>query len=98
MSVPGAVAARCVDSQRLSDVAGRPLAARTKGNRPGCLCAESRDIGAYDTCPHGCVYCYAVQHRDRARRAFKAHDASAQSLVTTGRPAPADAQAALSLS
>ena len=98
LMVPGAVAARCVDSQRLSDVAGRPLAARTKGNRPGCLCAESRDIGAYDTCPHGCVYCYAVQHRDRARRAFKAHDASAESLVTTGRPAPAHAQTALSLS
>ena len=48
--------ARCVDAARLSRVAGRPIAARTKGNRSGCFCAESRDIGAYDTCPHGCVY------------------------------------------
>jgi Domain of unknown function (DUF1848) len=66
--------ARCVDAARLSDVAGRPIAARQKGNRPGCECAESRDIGAYDTCPHGCVYCYAVQNRSRAQARFKAHD------------------------
>ena len=59
LEVPGTAPSRCIDADRLSDVAGRPIGARTKGNRPGCLCAESRDIGAYDTCPHGCVYCYA---------------------------------------
>lgn len=78
-----AAAARCVDAARLSEVAGRPVAARTKGNRPGCLCAESRDIGVYDTCPHGCVYCYAVRHRDRARAAHRAHDPAANSLAGT---------------
>jgi hypothetical protein len=72
--VEGVAPARCVDAGRLSDVAGRPIAARQKGNRPGCACAESRDIGAYDTCPHGCVYCYAVQNRNRAQARFKAHD------------------------
>lgn len=66
--------ARCVDAARLSDVAGRPIRARSKGNRPGCGCHESRDIGAYDSCPHGCVYCYAVADRDRAKRQFAAHD------------------------
>jgi len=64
--------ARCIDAGRLSDVAGRPITARTKGNRPGCLCAESRDIGAYDTCPHGCVYCYAVQSQPTAKRRLRA--------------------------
>ncbi|MEE8270849.1 MAG: DUF1848 domain-containing protein [Alphaproteobacteria bacterium] len=78
---PGLAPSRCIDAGRLSDVAGRPLAARTKGNRPGCLCAESRDIGAYDTCPHGCAYCYAVRHRDAARCAFKGHDPSAPALA-----------------
>lgn len=67
-------AARCIDADRLSDVAGRPISARTKGNRPGCLCAESRDIGAYDTCPHGCVYCYAVRDPALAKRRHRAHD------------------------
>lgn len=78
---PGTAPAACVDAGRLSDMAGRPIAARTKGNRPGCFCAESRDIGAYDTCPHGCVYCYAVRSRDAARRAHKAHDPAAPMLA-----------------
>ncbi|NNG03597.1 MAG: DUF1848 domain-containing protein [Inquilinus sp.] len=72
--VDGLAPSRCIDAVRLSDVAGRPIAARTKGNRPGCQCAESRDIGAYDTCPHGCAYCYAVSDGARARAAFRARD------------------------
>ena len=78
--VDGLSPSRCIDAARLSDVAGRPVAARTKGNRPGCLCAESRDIGAYDTCPHGCVYCYAVGDRARAQAAFRACDPAAPML------------------
>lgn len=27
--------------------------------RPACACLPSRDIGAYNTCMHLCVYCYA---------------------------------------
>lgn len=82
--VPGVGAARCIDADRLSDVAGRPVAAREKGNRPGCLCAESRDIGAYDTCPHGCVYCYAVANRAVAQRRFAAHDPAGEFLFAPG--------------
>jgi hypothetical protein len=80
----GAVAARCIDAERLSDVAGRPIAAKQKGNRPGCLCHRSRDIGAYETCPHGCVYCYAVSDRDAARQHFKAHDPAGEFLFPPG--------------
>jgi hypothetical protein len=78
--VEGAEPAHCIDAERLSDVAGRDVAAKTKGNRPGCLCAESRDIGAYDTCPHGCVYCYAVSSRARARERLRTHDPAADRL------------------
>ncbi|MCY4500388.1 MAG: DUF1848 family protein, partial [Alphaproteobacteria bacterium] len=49
-------------------------------NRPGCACAASRDIGAYDTCPHGCLYCYANASPKAARRRFKAHDPEAEML------------------
>ena len=72
--------ARCIDAHRLSDIAARPILAREKGNRAGCLCAESRDIGAYDTCAQGCVYCYAVQDHASAAKRIKALDADAACL------------------
>lgn len=77
----GLAEAACIDAARLSDVAGHAVAARTKGNRPGCRCAESRDIGAYDSCPHGCAYCYAVADRAQAQRRHRAHDPDAERLI-----------------
>lgn len=84
-TVPGTAPARCVDARRLEDVARewgqpRPVRARLKGNRPGCLCSESRDIGEYDTCPHGCTYCYAVTSRTLAKRRFREHDPAGEFL------------------
>lgn len=76
----GVSGAACIDAARLSALAGRDIAARQKGNRPGCLCAESRDIGAYDTCAHGCAYCYAVNNHGKARDAVRRHDAGAELL------------------
>ena len=78
--VPGLGEARCIDAERLSDVAQCAIAARESGNRSGCRCALSRDIGAYDTCPHGCVYCYAVSSKSRAVANFRAHDPAAERL------------------
>jgi transposase len=72
--LPGVADARCVDAERLSGVAGRPIAARLKGNRPDCGCYQSRDIGEYNTCPHGCVYCYAVSSERVAGLRFGRHD------------------------
>lgn len=85
---PGVVEARCVDTQRLSDVAGQPVAAKLKGNRPECGCFASRDIGEYDTCPHGCVYCYAVMNREVALRRFRQHDPNGEFLFTPDGYAP----------
>ena len=84
---PGCGEARCVDAPRLADVAHKPLTACLKGNRKECGCYESRDIGEYDTCPHGCVYCYAVRNHDLAKSRFQQHDPHGESLF----PLPPDA-------
>lgn len=86
LQVEGSEAARCIDAARLSDLAGRSIAAKRRGNRPDCACAVSRDIGAYDTCPHGCIYCYAVRNRGVARRRFGAHDPTGEFLFTPETP------------
>ncbi|EPY02553.1 DUF1848 domain-containing protein [Magnetospirillum fulvum] len=83
--VPGAAPGRCIDARRLERVAaawGRPrsVPARPRGTRPGCQCHESRDIGEYDTCPHGCTYCYAVGSRELARMRFAEHDPDSEFL------------------
>lgn len=72
--VPGAHDARCIDAERLEAVAGRRIRADQRGNRKECGCFASRDIGDYDTCPHGCVYCYAVKNRELAQKRFAEHD------------------------
>lgn len=72
--VPGAVQAHCIDARRLSSLAATPIRASMRGKRKGCGCFESRDIGAYDSCPHGCVYCYAVQNPAIARSRFRRHN------------------------
>lgn len=76
----GLAPAACIDAARLADVGGGPLDVRTKGNRPGCLCAESRDIGRYDSCAQGCCYCYANQTRAAASRRLAVHDDQAVQL------------------
>jgi len=78
--VPGAHDARCIDAERLEAVAGHRIHADQRGNRKECGCFASRDIGDYDTCPHGCVYCYAVLNRQLAQKRYTAHDPSSEFL------------------
>lgn len=56
----GIPAGACIDPALIERITGRfQPARRAKAQRPLCGCAESADIGAYDSCAHGCAYCYA---------------------------------------
>lgn len=49
---------------------------KDKGQRKVCGCVVSKDIGAYNTCPHECTYCYANTSVDVARRRYMFHRAN----------------------
>ncbi len=84
-SALGIAPARCVDPELLGQLMGCPLQAKKDPRqRPACGCAESVDIGEYDTCPGGCRYCYAT----RSARAAARHDPV--SPLLTGWPGPED--------
>lgn len=50
-------------------------------NRPGCDCFISCDIGAYDSCPHLCRYCYANLSPETAAQNFLKHDSESPLLI-----------------
>ena len=72
----------CIDGSLVERITGKPVkAGKAKSQRPLCNCVESFDIGAYDTCIHGCRYCYANASAEKARQGFREHNHTASVLT-----------------
>ncbi|MGB4338202.1 MAG: DUF1848 domain-containing protein [Bacillota bacterium] len=77
----GIKAGKCIDDGLLNELWGIPLSRKDPGQRDACLCAVSKDIGANDTCLHGCRYCYATASLARAQARRRMHDPASPILV-----------------
>lgn len=73
----------CIDKELVERIAGYPVSARKDRNqRDICNCIESIDIGTYESCLNGCVYCYAIKEDSRtAQYNRQRHDADSPLLI-----------------
>lgn len=80
---------RCIDPELIARLAPNDAvlqnflfnARNDGGQRKHCGCILSKDIGAYNTCPHGCAYCYANTTPQSALANYHRHNPNNDSIL-----------------
>ena len=54
---------------------------KQKARNGECYCLLNNDIGEYNTCDHGCLYCYANSNKRLVKRNLKLHDPKSPILI-----------------
>jgi len=73
---------RCIDYKLFGELLGCELSAtKDRNQRPECGCMPSVDIGVYNTCLHGCKYCYANYNQNIVARNYELHDPVSPLLI-----------------
>lgn len=72
----------CVTKPVIERAIGNSLKVpQKKSTRAGCNCVLGNDIGVYNTCGHGCVYCYANYDEKTVRENIKKHNPNSSFLI-----------------
>ncbi|MDR2079706.1 MAG: DUF1848 domain-containing protein [Treponema sp.] len=75
---------KCIDADLIERLFNLNIKSKKDpSQRLDCGCCVSRDIGAYNTCLHDCIYCYAKRENKSA-----AHDPSSPFLADSNRALP----------
>jgi len=73
---------KCIDDDLISRICGYQLEVKKDSHqRKTCSCVESIDIGAYNTCNHICLYCYANSDARIVRQNIALHNPESPLLL-----------------
>lgn len=83
LSKCGADVTGCMTKEVLEQATGclLQIPQKKKAVRDGCSCLLGSDIGMYNTCLHGCVYCYANYDKKTVAENIRLHDPASPFLI-----------------